>query len=292
MSQQSLGRHADGDHRCRRVARCRRPGVRELRRGAGHDGRRRPGGRVLPRHAVPVLPRTRSRCTSRSCIGQRCASPPSWRPNGMPGRPTRSSTGSSGASRTVRADPLLAVWFEPENMAVPIAVSQSSELLRAMSAGLIGELDRAAVELDEIEQRARWMLRSHRVVAGHARSGRADRAPMIESFVVPLSSLPTRRGVSNDIQCEEVGLEFFDEAPDAVRERAWRSTATPDQVFDMFLDADAWVKWAWPITKVEWTSGLPDRDRFDAHGAHARRPRRLRGVHRLRTRRTDGVPVQ
>ena len=33
--------------------------------------------------------------------------------------------------------------------------------------------------------------------------------------------------------------------------------ASPEQVFAAFLDADAWVAWAFPITGVEWTSGFP-----------------------------------
>lgn len=57
-------------------------------------------------------------------------------------------------------------------------------------------------------------------------------------------------------QCEAVGLEFFDEAPTRYVASA-EIAATPDQVFDVLLDADAWTRWAWPITKVEWTSGFP-----------------------------------
>ncbi len=57
-------------------------------------------------------------------------------------------------------------------------------------------------------------------------------------------------------QCEDVGLEFFDEAPTRYAASV-EIAATPDEVFDAFLDADAWTRWAWPITKVEWTSGFP-----------------------------------
>lgn len=57
-------------------------------------------------------------------------------------------------------------------------------------------------------------------------------------------------------KCEDVGLEFFDEAPSRFQASV-EIAATPDQVFDAFLDADAWVRWAWPITRVEWTSGFP-----------------------------------
>lgn len=56
--------------------------------------------------------------------------------------------------------------------------------------------------------------------------------------------------------CEKVGVEFFDTAP--TQYQASREiSATPEQVFDVLLDADAWVRWALPITGVEWTSGFP-----------------------------------
>jgi AcrR family transcriptional regulator len=92
----------------------------------------------------------------------------------------------------VRDDPSLAVWFEPENMAVPIKVSQSSELLRAMSVGLVDQLGSEQLGRDEIERRGEWLLRS--IVSLLAMPGRdteSERA-MVESFVIPvlLSELP------------------------------------------------------------------------------------------------------
>ncbi len=97
-----------------------------------------------------------------------------------------------GGIAHVRADPLLAVWFEPENMAVPIAVSQSSTLLQSMSAGLIGQLAESPIEHDELEQRAGWMLRS--VVMLLAMPGPDEEAErrMIEQFVVPVIATPVR----------------------------------------------------------------------------------------------------
>lgn len=56
--------------------------------------------------------------------------------------------------------------------------------------------------------------------------------------------------------CEKVGMEFFDEAP-TVYVATQEIKATPDQIFEVFMDADAWVEWAMPITKVVWTSGFP-----------------------------------
>ena len=56
--------------------------------------------------------------------------------------------------------------------------------------------------------------------------------------------------------CDEVGLDFFDSAPTLHRVQR-ELAATPAQVFAAFRDADAWVSWAAPITRVEWTSGFP-----------------------------------
>ena len=85
----------------------------------------------------------------------------------------------------VRADPLLAVWFEPENLAIPLAVSQSSELLQSMAVGLIDQLG-DGLESIEVERRGEWLLRS--IVSLLAMPGRdadAERA-LVESFIVPV----------------------------------------------------------------------------------------------------------
>ena len=89
----------------------------------------------------------------------------------------------------VRADPLLAVWFEPENMAVPMAMSQNSGLLRAMSVGLIDENDEndeTPLERSDVERRAEWLLRSIvSLLATPGTDAEAERT-MVESFVVPV----------------------------------------------------------------------------------------------------------
>ena len=100
--------------------------------------------------------------------------------------------GSSLADRivagiaAVRNDPLLSVWFEPENMAVPIAVSQSSELVAMLPLGLIDGFDPTPEERVEIERRGAWLLRC--IVSLLAMPGRDadDERAMIESFVVPV----------------------------------------------------------------------------------------------------------
>ena len=91
-----------------------------------------------------------------------------------------------GGIAEVRADPLLRVWFEPENLAVPLAVSQSSELLQSMSVGLIDESDRGQLERIDVERRAEWLLRSIvSLLAMPGRDAESERA-MVEAFVVPL----------------------------------------------------------------------------------------------------------
>ncbi len=103
-----------------------------------------------------------------------------------------------GGIAAVRADPLLAVWFEPENVAVPIAVSQNSELLQAMTAGMAEKFD-SALEPAEIQLRGTWLLRCIvSFLAMPAESEAAERA-MIEAFVVPLLNPdPAYRGARHD----------------------------------------------------------------------------------------------
>ncbi len=90
-----------------------------------------------------------------------------------------------GGIAAVRSDPLLSVWFEPENMAVPIRVSQSSELLRTMSLGALDEMDQSPEAREGLELRAGWLLRS--IVSLLAMPGNDDAAEraMVESFLVP-----------------------------------------------------------------------------------------------------------
>lgn len=94
----------------------------------------------------------------------------------------------------VRADPLLAVWFEPENMAVPLAVSQSSDLLQSMSIGLVGGVESPETDSDDdLQRRAEWVLRS--IVMLLAMPGPDDAAErsMLERFVIPvITTTPVR----------------------------------------------------------------------------------------------------
>lgn len=86
----------------------------------------------------------------------------------------------------VRSDPLLAVWFEPENMAVPIAMSQSSELLRVMSSGLVDQLGAGSLGQDETERRGAWLLRCIVSMLAMPGSDESEERALIDSFVVPV----------------------------------------------------------------------------------------------------------
>ncbi|MGI9288788.1 MAG: SRPBCC family protein [Pseudomonadales bacterium] len=53
-------------------------------------------------------------------------------------------------------------------------------------------------------------------------------------------------------------MEFFEQAP-ACFTNSVDINASPERVFDAFEDADSWPQWAFPITKVTWTSPTPFR---------------------------------
>ena len=76
--------------------------------------------------------------------------------------------------RAVRSDPMLAVWFEPQNVAIPMALSQGSELLQAMTAGLAGEFAEDPGAFADVELRGAWILRS--IVSLLAMPARARRS--------------------------------------------------------------------------------------------------------------------
>lgn len=90
-----------------------------------------------------------------------------------------------GGIQAVRSDPLLAVWFTPENMAVPIALSQNSDLLQAMSSGLVGTLG-TNLSHEDVERRGEWLLRSIvALLAMPAASAERERE-LVASFLIPV----------------------------------------------------------------------------------------------------------
>jgi hypothetical protein len=56
--------------------------------------------------------------------------------------------------------------------------------------------------------------------------------------------------------CERVELDFIDNAPFVFRNSV-DLAITPEELFDVLADADAWPRWASVITKVTWTSPEP-----------------------------------
>lgn len=58
------------------------------------------------------------------------------------------------------------------------------------------------------------------------------------------------------VQCEKVGLEFFEETKWCFRAHEIVAAA-PERIFEVFCDGPSWARWALPITDVEWTSPFP-----------------------------------
>jgi hypothetical protein len=56
--------------------------------------------------------------------------------------------------------------------------------------------------------------------------------------------------------CEHVDLSFIDTAPFRFRNSV-DLAITPEQLFEVFADAESWPRWATVITKVTWTSPEP-----------------------------------
>ena len=69
--------------------------------------------------------------------------------------------------------------------------------------------------------------------------------------------------------CEKVGVDFVDTAPYRFSNSV-DLTITPEQLFEVMADADAWPRWAKVITKVTWTSPPP-------YGAGTTRTVNMRG---------------
>ncbi len=105
-----------------------------------------------------------------------------------------------GGIQAVRADPLLAVWFEPENVAVPMALSQDSEVLQAMGAAFVDDLGPTVNSHEATERRGEWMLRSIvSLLAMPAADAETERM-LIESFVLPVLSADRRQGAPDRLR--------------------------------------------------------------------------------------------
>lgn len=69
--------------------------------------------------------------------------------------------------------------------------------------------------------------------------------------------------------CAKVGIEYVDEAPFRYANSV-DLNITPDQLFEVLADADAWPRWGKVITHVEWTTPEP-------HGVGTTRDVTMRG---------------
>ena len=69
--------------------------------------------------------------------------------------------------------------------------------------------------------------------------------------------------------CERVDVSFIENAPFRFRNSV-DLAITPEQLFEVFADAESWPRWVTPITKVTWTSpephGVGTTRTVDAHG--------------------------
>src|SRR5690625_3524987 len=69
--------------------------------------------------------------------------------------------------------------------------------------------------------------------------------------------------------CEQVGLDFLERAPQRFSNSV-DLAVTPEQVWEVLADAEAWPHWASVITNVTWTSPQP-------HGVGTTRTVDMRG---------------
>lgn len=87
--------------------------------------------------------------------------------------------------RSVRDDPMLAIWFTPENMAIPIALSSDSEVLAALTAGFTDGLGITDRSDDEIRTQGQWLLRSIVSLLAMPADDSTQERTLVEHYIVP-----------------------------------------------------------------------------------------------------------
>lgn len=87
--------------------------------------------------------------------------------------------------RSVRDDPMLAVWFTPENMAVPIALSRDSEVLAALTAGFTDGLGSVSPGSEHTQRQGRWLLRSIVSLLAMPAEDPDEERFLVEDYIVP-----------------------------------------------------------------------------------------------------------
>jgi AcrR family transcriptional regulator len=89
--------------------------------------------------------------------------------------------GVIGALHQVRESPALSSWFAPSQRPIGGEMAERSEVIKALTETFLGSLG-----IDDVEQRARWLVRvmvSLLVFPGH---DEADERAMLEDFVMPM----------------------------------------------------------------------------------------------------------
>jgi AcrR family transcriptional regulator len=89
--------------------------------------------------------------------------------------------------RSVRESPALASWFAATQRPIGGEMAERSDVIKALTEAFLGSLG-----IDQVERRARWLVRvmiSLLVFPGH---DDADERAMLEEFVIPMV-LPTQR---------------------------------------------------------------------------------------------------
>jgi AcrR family transcriptional regulator len=89
--------------------------------------------------------------------------------------------------RSVRESPALSSWFASTQRPIGGEMAERSEVIKALTEAFLGSLG-----IDDVEQRARWLVRvmiSLLVFPGH---DEADERAMLEEFVLPMVA-PTQR---------------------------------------------------------------------------------------------------
>jgi AcrR family transcriptional regulator len=95
--------------------------------------------------------------------------------------------GVAASLRSVRESPALSSWFASTQRPIGGEMAERSEVIKALTEAFLGSLG-----IDDVEQRARWLVRvmiSLLVFPGH---DEADERAMLEEFVLPTVA-PTQR---------------------------------------------------------------------------------------------------
>jgi AcrR family transcriptional regulator len=106
---------------------------------------------------------------------------------GISGPRERLLEGVVASLRSVRESPALSSWFASTQRPIGGEMAERSEVIKALTEAFLGSLG-----IDDVEQRARWLVRvmiSLLVFPGH---DEADERAMLEEFVLPMVA-PTQR---------------------------------------------------------------------------------------------------